>query len=178
MQVSSQGLGILKRREALRLNAYQDQAGVWTIGYGATSYESGAKVKQGDKITAARAEQLLAFHVGWAATAVNVLITPTLTQGQFDALTSFAYNVGEPNFRKSTLRTLVNTNPNDFERISAAFLQWVYVTVNGVKVKSNGLVNRRNEEIELYTSGAVKKKSPLFWIAAAFVILIMYRRYA
>lgn len=158
MQVSSEALEILKGREALRLTAYQDQGGVWTIGYGATTYESGARVKQGDKITEARADQLLAYHVGWAASAVETLITPTLTQGQFDALTSFTYNVGEPNFRKSGLRTLINTNPNDFERIEAAFMQWVYVTVNGVKVKSNGLVNRRAEEVEMYKSGTVKKK--------------------
>lgn len=159
MQVSEEALEILKDREALRLTAYQDQAGVWTIGYGATTYESGSRVKQGDTITLARAEQLLAFHVGKSAAAVEAAITPTLTQGQFDALTSFTYNVGTGAFQKSTLRTLVNTNPNDIERIEAAFMQWVYVTVNGVKVKSNGLVNRRIEEVEMYKSGAAKKKA-------------------
>jgi lysozyme len=178
MQVSAEGLEILKEREALRLTAYKDSAGVWTIGYGATYYESGARVKQGDVITAARALQLLSFHVGVAASEVNSLISVNLNAGQFDALTSFAYNVGGSNFAKSTLRTLVNTNPNDFERIKAAFMSWVYVTVNGVKVRSKGLENRRKEEIEMYVSGTSKKKSQLFWIAAAVVILILYRKYA
>lgn len=178
MQVSAEALEILKDREALRLTAYQDQAGVWTIGYGATYYESGAKVRQGDTITAARAVQLLAYHVGVAASGVNNVIKATLNQGQFDALVSFAYNVGVPRFTSSTLKTLVNTNPNDLDRIEAEFLKWVYVTVNGVKVQSAGLVNRRREEVEMYRSGTAKKKSPVFWIAAAVVIALLYKRYA
>ena len=158
MQVSSEGLDILKNREKLRLTAYRDQGGVWTIGYGATTYESGSRVKEGDKITETRAMQLLAYHVGVAASAVNSMVKVSLTNGQFDALTSFVYNTGSGAFAKSTLRTLVNTNPNDFDRIAEAFRAWKYVTVNGVKVVSNGLIARREEEIEMYTSGESKKK--------------------
>lgn len=158
MQVSSEGLEILKDREALKLKAYQDQGGVWTIGYGATTYESGAKVKAGDVISEIRAVQLLAFHVGKAAAAVESLVSVDVNQGQFDALTSFVYNVGATAFAKSGLRTLINTNPNDLDRIEAAFMQWIYVTVNGVKVQSNGLIDRRKEEVEMYRSGTAKKK--------------------
>jgi len=158
MQISPEGLNTLKNREKLRLTAYKDQAGVLTIGYGCTTYESGAKVKAGDAITAARATQLLAYHVGVAAAAVNSGITATLNQGQFDALTSFTYNVGTGAFAKSQLRTVVNTNPADYERVYTELLQWVYVTVNKVKIKSNGLVNRREEEYRMYRTGSVKKK--------------------
>lgn len=178
MQVSAEALEILKDREALRLKAYQDQAGIWTIGYGATYYENGARVKQGDVITEERAVQLLNYHVGVAAAGVNNIVTATLNQGQFDALVSFTYNVGVPSFTKSTLRTLVNTNPNDLERIASEFRKWVYVTANGAKVKSSGLVARREEEIEMYTTGVTKKKSPLFWVAFAVVIAVLYKRYA
>jgi lysozyme len=178
MQVSSHLIQTLKSRESLRLTAYTDSAGVWTIGWGATSYESGAKVVKGDVITLARAEQLLGYHVGIAAAAVNSQVTATLTQGQFDALVSFVYNVGSANFAKSTLRVLVNTNPNDFSRINAEFLKWVFVTVGTGKIKIQGLVNRRNEEIEIYASGDgnVKKKAELITLALGLLALVMVYR--
>jgi lysozyme len=156
MQISSQALEILKIREELRLTAYQDSAGVWTIGYGCTTYENGAKVKAGDKITEAKAIQLLNYHVGSAVATVNGGITAMLNRGQFDALVSFAYNVGGPAFKNSMLRELVNTDPNNLIEIAAEFRKWVYVTTNGKKVKSAGLVNRREEEIAMYQGG--KKK--------------------
>ncbi|WP_353720174.1 lysozyme [Dyadobacter sp. 676] len=153
MQISSQALEILKNREELRLTAYQDSAGVWTIGYGCTTYENGAKVKAGDKITEAKAVQLLGYHVGKAVATVNGAVTATLNQGQFDALVSFTYNVGGPAFQGSTLRELVNKDPSDLIVIQTEFRRWVYVTVNGKKVKSAGLVNRREEEIAMYRGG-------------------------
>ena len=156
MQISSQSLEILKNREELRLTAYQDSAGVWTIGYGCTTYENGAKVQAGDKVTEAKAVQLLNYHVANAVAAVNGGISATLNQGQFDALVSFAYNVGGTKFQNSTLRSLVNADPNNLIVITAEFRKWVYVTVGGKKVKSAGLVNRREEEITMYQGG--KKK--------------------
>jgi len=156
MQTSSQALETLKIREQLRLAAYQDPAGVWTIGYGCTTYENGTKVKAGDKITEMKAVQLLNDHVGKAVATVNAGITATLDQGQFDALVSFTYNVGGTKFNNSTLRGLVNTDPDDLPVIEAEFRKWVYVTVNGKKVKSAGLVSRREEEIAMYEGG--KKK--------------------
>ena len=157
MQISSQALETLKIREELRLTAYQDSAGVWTIGYGCTSYENGSKVKAGDKITEAKAVQLLNYHVGKAVATVNGAVTATLKQGQFDALVSFTYNVGGVAFKNSTLRDLVNADPNDLIVIQTEFRKWVYVTVGGKKMKSAGLVSRREEEIEMYRGG--KKKS-------------------
>lgn len=159
MQVSSHLEEVLKEREALRLNAYQDSAGVWTIGWGATTYETGSKVQKGAVITIERANQLLNYHLGVAAAAVNSLVSANINQSQFDALVSFTYNVGSSAFQSSTLRGKVNLNPSD-STIPAEFRKWVYVTKNGVKIVSAGLVNRREEEIQIYSSGAenVKKK--------------------
>jgi lysozyme len=179
MQVSSQGLEILKDREKLELTAYQDSGGVWTIGYGATTYENGTKVKKGDTITEAKAVQLLSYHVGIAAGSVNRLVTSTLNQGQFDALTSFVYNVGSGNFQKSNLLKVVNTDPNNYDAVEKAFLAWISVTVNGQLKPVQGLINRRNEEIEMYRSGSelvvLKKNGSLIWVAVAVLIFIIYR---
>ncbi|HEV7379959.1 MAG TPA: lysozyme [Dyadobacter sp.] len=165
MQISSNGLSILKNREKLRLNAYPDSNGTITIGWGFTTYENGAKVKKGDSITESRAIQLLNFHLNIAVTGVNKAITTTLTQGQFDACVSFAYNTGVGAFTGSTLRKLINADPNNTTAIFAAWRQWKYETINGVKVVSDGLINRREEEILMYRGVgaivAVKKKTGL-----------------
>jgi lysozyme len=145
MQISSNGLDFIKDWEKLRLKAYIDSGGKITIGYGATTYESGAAVKMGDVITEPRALQLLAFHAGSAAAAVNNRIKAALTQGQFDALVSFAFNVGNTAFTKSTLAVVVSTNPNDNEAVEGQFRRWVYDHGKFVR----GLLKRRNGEIDL-----------------------------
>ena len=176
MQVSSGLLETLKKREALRLTAYQDQAGIFTIGYGATYYESGARVKSGDVITLTRANQLLNFHVGLAASSVVNLVQSTLNQGQFDALVSFTYNVGITAFADSTLLKLVNSNPNNLEAIEAQFKAWNKVTVGGVKVVSQGLVNRRIEEYNIYKNGASQKKNLVLIVALIVVFFLIIKR--
>lgn len=164
MQLSNDGLYFIATFEGLRLQAYQDEGGTWTIGYGATTYEDGKRVQRADSITQARAEQLLNFHAGKSATAVNQHLTATVGQNQFDALVSFTYNLGSENFRTSTLLKVINANPLDLERIEAEFKKWVYVTVNGKKVVSNGLVSRRQQEAYLYgqPSYAIKPNFTFF----------------
>ena len=78
---------------------------------------------------------------------VNTLVTSNLNQNQFNALVSFAYNVGTGNFSSSTLLKKVNRNPDDLT-IKDEFLRW---NKAGGKVL-NGLTNRRNEEAILYFS--------------------------
>jgi lysozyme len=80
-----------------------------------------------------------------AERAVNQLIVATLTQNQYDALVSFVFNVGRGNFDKSTLRVMVNNDPND-KQISLEFKRWVYAS----KVLLPGLVRRRDDESNLY----------------------------
>lgn len=178
MQLSSDGLDFIKGYEKLYLNAYQDQGKTWSIGWGATTYENGAKVKQGDVITEARATQLFNYHVGVAASAVNSLVTAKLTQSRYDAIVSLVYNIGTGNFRDSTIRKVINANPDNLTAIEAEFKKWVYVTIDGVKVVSNGLVNRRQAEAYMYAAGITAKKAYnwLILLVVAGLIYIAYRR--
>src|SRR5271165_5063255 len=99
MTYSEAGLELTKRFEGLRLKAYQDDGGVWTIGYGHT----GKDVKPRMTITEAKADDLLRSDVHTAVDAVSRLVTVPLTQGQFDALVDFVFNLGPTKFAGSTL---------------------------------------------------------------------------
>ena len=135
----------LKSKEGLRLKAYICPAGKWTIGYGNTFYEYGLKVKRGDKIDKERAEQLFENIINIFASDVRKLINTTLTDNQFSALVSFAYNVGIGNLSKSTLLKKINENPKDIT-IRDEFVRW---NKGGGKVL-RGLTIRRKYESDIY----------------------------
>jgi len=141
MQASSKLLGILRKREALRLKAYQCQAGKWTIGYGHTR-----NVKSGDTCTPEQAEAWLKSDTAKAETIVNDAAKVAMTQPQFDALVSFAYNAGSLGIK---LKQCVNAG--DWAAVPAALREWKYVTDPETKKKtvSNGLIARREEEIAI-----------------------------
>ena len=142
----------LKKWEGLKLTSYTDSAGIWTIGYGTIMYEDGRHVKKGETITQQRAEDLLAFEVGLKAKGVNAAIDPVaLTQSQYNALVSFAYNTGSGALRGSTLLKRVKVNPQD-ALIRDAFIMWNKARVDGQLVFIKGLDNRRREEADLYFS--------------------------
>ena len=141
--LSAQGLDLIKDFEGLRLAAYQDSAGVWTIGYGHTG-----GVQPGDRITQAEAEKLLEQDTAWAQQAVRDLVNVPLTQGQFDALTSFTFNLGAGALESSTL--LKKLNAGDYAGAQAEFGKWVHA---GGEVLP-GLVRRRAAEAELFGSSA------------------------
>ena len=145
MQVSKEGLDLIKKHEGYRDNAYLCPAKVWTIGYGNTFYESGRKVKEGDVISKDKAERLLECVVEDFARNVRSTIKVPLNQNQFNSLVSFAYNLGIGNLRSSTLLRKVNANPGD-PTIFNEFLRW---NKAGGKVL-NGLTKRRQEEANLY----------------------------
>ena len=119
MHISEKGLALIRQFEGLRLSAYRCPAGIPTIGYGST-----AGVKLGQAITAERAEQLLREDVRQFEAAVSRLVKVPLTQGQFDALTSFAFNLGAKALEKSTLLRLLNAG--DYSGAAAQFERWVY----------------------------------------------------
>src|ERR1700728_4930363 len=91
---SNTGLALTQEFEGLRLTAYQDSVGVWTIGYGHT----GTDVHRGLSVTQERATELLTQDVSSAVAHVNRLVTIELTQNQFDALVDFVFNAGPGNF--------------------------------------------------------------------------------
>lgn len=147
MKINSKGIQLVKSFEGCLLNAYICPAGVPTIGFGATYYENGTKVKIGDKITLERANELLEFQLQEFSKQVAKLIKVELTDNQFSALVSFAFNLGVGALAKSTLLKKVNANPAD-ATIKEEFLKWV----NAGGKKLTGLVRRRNAEYLLYFS--------------------------
>lgn len=150
MRLDKKGLDLIAEFEGLSLKPYLCSAKVPTIGYGSTFYENGTKVKITDApITKQRAEQLLKNTADKFAEKVAVLITKPVTQNQFNALVSFAFNVGVSALKISTLLKLVNNNPND-GNIAKEFLRWN--KVNGRVVQ--GLTNRRIKESALYFTKA------------------------
>lgn len=136
MQYSNIGLALTERSEGVRLRAYQDQGGVWTIGYGHT----GAGAYFGAVITPEQAETYLIQDVQKAVAAVNASVTAPVTQYQFDALVDFTFNVGTHAFENSTL--LKHLNAGNMPAAEADFRSWVFV---GGKVNP-GLLNRRLAE--------------------------------
>ena len=148
MKLDKKGLDLIKEFEGLKLKPYLCSAKVPTIGYGNTFYENNVKVKMSDSpITKQRAEDLLKINADRFASKVVNLIKKPITQNQFNALVSFAYNVGSGALASSTLLKKVNVNPND-ATIKNEFLKW---NKAGGKV-IQGLTNRRIKEAELYFS--------------------------
>lgn len=142
MKTSQKGIDFIKRHEALKLHAYKDAVGVWTIGYGHT-----LTAKQGMVITEAEAEKLLIQDLKTAEDEINKHLLP-LKQHQFDSLTSFVFNVGIGSFRRSTLLKRLKIDINHPDIINQ-FNRWVY---GGGKILP-GLVRRRKEEANLYING-------------------------
>lgn len=145
MNINPQTRALIRRYEGCRLTAYQCSAKVWTIGFGATRYEDGSSVKQGDVITQERADRLFAILLDQFAAQLRPLITQPLNDNQFGALLSFAYNAGIGAFSRSTLRKVVNANPNSTV-IRLEFGKW---NKAGGKVLL-GLTRRRQAEADLY----------------------------
>lgn len=139
MDISLRGINKLKIREALRLESYQDDAGVWTIGYGHTK-----TAKEGMVVTEYEAEILLRRDLKRFVEVVNKEVKVSLAQNQFDTLVSFAFNIGVGAFKSSTL--LEELNEGRYHNVPDELMRWNKVTVNGQKRKSAGLVYRRVAE--------------------------------
>ena len=144
-KMSVQGLNQLKKFEGLRLTAYKDQGGHWTIGYG-HKIVSGDGLSPSSIIGPEKATQLLARDLSTAEEAVRSSISVPLTQSQFDALVSLAYNIGAGAFRGSTLRRLLNAE--DYRGAANEFRRWKFA---GGKV-SSGLMARREKEARMFGS--------------------------
>ena len=139
MKISGAGLALIRDCEGCRLAAYRDAAGVWTIGYGDTE-----DVTPGLLITQAEAERRLAARLACFEAAVSQLVRVALRQGEFDALVSFAYNLGAGALARSTL--LRKLNAGDRAGAAAEFGKWVQA--GGAVLP--GLVTRRARERALF----------------------------
>ena len=149
MRPSPAAYALIKEFEGLRLHAYQDSAGVWTIGWGHTG-----DVRRGQSITVHQAEALLALDIGIAAAAVNRHVDAPLSQGMFDALVSFTFNLGERRLAESTL--LKKLNLRDYTAAAREFAKWVKATIGGKKVTLPGLVRRRAAERAMFVNQEAK----------------------
>ncbi|CZW65187.1 lysozyme [Enterobacter hormaechei] len=146
MQTSEKGIALIKQFEGCKLTAYQDSVGVWTIGYGWTQPVDGKPIRAGMTIKQETAERLLKTGLVSYESDVSRLVKVGLTQGQFDALVSFTYNLGARSLSTSTL--LRKLNAGDYAGAADEFLRWNQA---GGKVL-NGLSRRREAERALFLS--------------------------
>lgn len=146
MKLNYAGEALIKRYEGLRTQAYRDEVGVWTIGYGHTAMAGAPEVTPGMRITRGQADAIFARDTASFADQVAALIKARLTDNQFSAVVSFAYNVGIAAFRKSSVLKAVNSS--QFEAVPRRLNMWVMA---GGKVLP-GLVKRRAAEGALFMS--------------------------
>ena len=141
-QINDAGLQLIASSEGLRLSAYQDVAGIWTIGYGHIR-----GVGRGMTITEDQAMAFLREDLGQAEAAVDAATSSVETDdNQFAAMVSLCFNIGSGNFRTSSvLRQHLAGNP-----AADAFLMWDKAHVDGGLQVVQGLLNRRQRERELY----------------------------
>ena len=139
MRISDEGIALIKRFEGFSARPYVCPAGIVTIGYGHTK-----TAVQCSAITEARADGLLRQDVMQAERAIARLIHVPLTQGQFDALVSFSFNLGSGALQRSTLRCVVNREAH--VEVPRQLMRWVFAS--GRKLK--GLEKRRAAEAALY----------------------------
>jgi lysozyme len=139
-KINSHGLTILEKCEGLRLKAYKDIRGIWTIGYGHT----GKDVREGLFITQDGAEMLLGHDLEIASEGVNKLVTVPLTSNEFSALVCLVYNIGLGAFAKSTLLRYLNQGQRS--KAAEQFLEWD--KAGGERIA--GLTARRAAERALF----------------------------
>jgi len=144
MRMSAEGMEALHGYEGLELVAYPDPGSAdgkpWTIGYGST----GPDIKMGTLWTKKQADERFARDLIKFEDGVSKAVTVPLKQNQFDALVSFAYNIGLGAFRSSTLLKMLNKG--DYEGAALQFKRW---TKNNGRVMQ-GLVNRRESERKMF----------------------------
>ena len=145
MRTSDAGVSLIKTFEGFRANPYRCPAGIPTIGYGATFYPDGRKVSLNDPaITEARATELLRNMLDGFERGVLRQVAVPLAQHEFDALVSFAYNVGTEALAGSTL--LKRLNANDKKGAADQFLRWNRADGSVM----SGLTRRREAERAMF----------------------------
>ena len=139
MNISNEGISLIKKFEGCELEAYQDAVGVWTIGYGHTK-----DVRQGMSITKEQADNMLINELDEYCDHVEKAVTVDLKQNQFDALVSWTYNLGPTNLNASTMLKVLNNK--NYDEVPAQIKRW---NKAGGKVLE-GLVRRREAEALLF----------------------------
>ena len=139
MEISQEGLSLIKKVEGCKLQSYKCAAGVWTIGYGSTN-----GIEEGMEISQERADMLLLEDVEVFEKAVNELVEVPLEQNQFDSLISWTFNLGPTNLKNSTLLKVLNNK--NYDEVPTQIKRW---NKAGGKVLQ-GLIRRREAEALLF----------------------------
>lgn len=154
MKTSPEGVALICKFEGFIPKAYKDVAGIWTIGYG-TTHTNGVPVHEGMVCTEDEARQWIADELVDVEHAMNIDFADVdLEQYQFDAVASFAYNVGIGGLRVSTLHRKIKAG-QVYSVTSANFTDWNKATINGVLTPVAGLTKRRKIEYQLFNTGTV-----------------------
>lgn len=139
-------LDTIQQFEGLKLTAYQDSVGIWTIGFGNIfNLDTGNPIKEGDKISLETAERWLKIEVDNLQAKMRKVITVPLNDNQWTALISLVYNIGFGAFKRSTLLRLLNAGASK-EEVAKQILRWN--KAGGKEIK--GLTNRREAESNLF----------------------------
>lgn len=142
-QINERGIALVKHFESLRLTAYRDEVGVWTIGWGHTGLQhKDGTVYEGRTISVEKAEELLRYDMHQFESRVSTFVKVSITDDQFSALVSFDFNTG--GLPKST--TLRKLNAGDDDGAADALLMWN--KADGKELK--GLTRRRMSERNLF----------------------------
>ena len=139
MEISQEGLALIKKFEGCKLESYKCAAGVWTIGFGSTN-----NVKEGMEISQQRADALLLEDVDVFEEAVNKAVKVPLEQHEFDALVSWTFNLGSSNLNSSTMLKVLNDNKKS--EVPAQMRRWN--KAGGETLQ--GLIRRREAESLLF----------------------------
>ena len=139
MNISQEGIALIKKFEGCELEAYQDSVGVWTIGYGHTK-----TVHEGMTITQEEADNLLNLDIREFEKYVQSIVKVPLKQHQFDALVSWTFNLGPYNLMNSTL--LKELNSSNYSKVPSEIKRW---NKSNNKVL-DGLVKRREAEAKMF----------------------------
>lgn len=145
MNTGKNGILLIEQFEGFKPKMYKDAVGLPTIGFGTLIDTAEEKHLLTATITKEQAEELLRKELVMIENKLKIMVTSTLNQNQYDALVSFAYNLGINNLKASTLLKKVNLNPAD-PTIRTEFNKWTHA---GGKVLA-GLVKRRQAEADLY----------------------------
>jgi len=157
MRTSASGRQAIARHEGNKLKAYPDPATggePWTIGVGHTSSAGPPKVTKGMTITAAESDAILTRDLATFEASVSRAVKVPVTQNQFDALVSLAFNIGGKAFAKSTL--VKKLNAGDVTGAANAFLSWNKAAGKVMK----GLTTRREAERKLFLSKSPQTPQP------------------
>jgi len=139
MNISQEGISLIKKFEGCELEAYKCAAGVWTIGYGHTK-----DVKENDVITKEEAESMLVHELQEYCNDVDIAVKVDLKQNEFDALVSWTYNLGPTNLNSSTMLRVLNEGKHD--DVPTQIKRWN--KAGGEVLK--GLIRRRNAEALMF----------------------------